>query len=207
MKFSNLKKQRGAVLAFSLMMLLLLTLAGVNMIQQNKQQLAMSNNARLFTQEFANAESVLEDAKAVINSYAAHDNYNDPRNYFPVGDRLPIYDSSHQCTPTLGGKQDIGLAGNITLTKTHPGTATAKITSVKCRTYGGAEQVCSSYNGSSTTTYTNSQCYQDYDPRNAPAPLPIPCPKEIYTIEVTSTSTTNGALRKITSDHVVGCGW
>ena len=66
MKFHNFKKQRVAVLAFSLVMLLLLTLAGTRMIQQNKQQLAMANNMRVSTQEFANAESILANAKTQI---------------------------------------------------------------------------------------------------------------------------------------------
>ncbi len=66
MKFHNFKKQRGAVLAFSLVMLLLLTLAGTRMIQQNKQQLAMANNMRISAQEFANAESILANAKTQI---------------------------------------------------------------------------------------------------------------------------------------------
>ncbi len=67
----NPNKQRGAVLAFSLVMLLLLTITGTRMIQQNKMQLQIVGNARLSAQEFANAESLLVAAKKSIqNNYA-----------------------------------------------------------------------------------------------------------------------------------------
>ncbi|MFI3185345.1 MAG: hypothetical protein QX198_05125, partial [Methylococcaceae bacterium] len=52
-------KQRGAVLIFSLIMLLLLTLASVSMIQQNKQELVMTGNALDQTKSFASAETEL----------------------------------------------------------------------------------------------------------------------------------------------------
>lgn len=229
MKFANLKSQRGAVLAFSLMMLLLLTLAGTRMIQQNKQQLEISNNARLMAIEFSIAEAVLEDAKNVINLMPQHVDLTG----------LAINDSSHQCTPTAGAIQNIGLAKDITddLTGNYSGTTvSAIITSVKCKSDGWVEQICSAYNSTTEKTICNptnhptectvvddtnaatifndpgsdpgsDTCYQDYDPQ---ATLKLvetaKCPKEIYTIEITSTNTSGGATRKITSDHVVGCG-
>jgi hypothetical protein len=126
-----MKKQNGAVLAFSLVMLLLLTLAGTRMIQQNKQQLEMANNARLLTQAFADGEGFLADVKNTINISEAHDNYyglpiDDIEKckelyfepYFdpidpningclklektkPNGTMLPINNKQHQCKPIL----------------------------------------------------------------------------------------------------------
>ena len=64
-----LKQQDGAVLAFSLVMLTLLTLAGMSMIQQNKQQLNMAVNAREQTQKFADAEGILAEVNNIINGY------------------------------------------------------------------------------------------------------------------------------------------
>lgn len=59
--------QRGAVLIFSLIMLLLLTLVSVSMIQQNKQELAMAGNALEQTKTLANAETQLKLAEQAID--------------------------------------------------------------------------------------------------------------------------------------------
>jgi Tfp pilus assembly protein PilX len=67
MKAIVLFKQQGAVLAFSLVMLLLLTLVGVSMIQQNKQQLMMAGNMRQQNQVFASVESELSSAEPYID--------------------------------------------------------------------------------------------------------------------------------------------
>ena len=137
---NNFKSQSGAILAFCLVMLLLLTLSGTRMIQQNKQQLEISNSVRLLTQEFANAEAVLADAKNTINKVgdngAAHDNYYDD-SYFPVGSKLSIYHPAHQCTPTASYKQQIGLAGVVSGTDSK-----ATILSVSCL---APFQKCTSY--------------------------------------------------------------
>lgn len=102
---SAIKKQQGAVLAFCLVMLLLLTLAGTRMIQQNKQQLEMANSARLLTQEFANAEGVLKAAETILENHPAHQDPTEP----PVPG---MYDENHQCTPIENTfKQQILVAG------------------------------------------------------------------------------------------------
>jgi predicted nucleotidyltransferase len=99
----NFKSQSGAILAFCLVMLLLLTLSGTRMIQQNKQQLEIANSVRLLTQEFANTEAVVADAKTTVNKVgdngAAHDNYYDD-SYFPADAKLLIRHPAHQCKPT-----------------------------------------------------------------------------------------------------------
>ena len=60
--------QRGAVLVFSLLLLLLLTLATTRMISQNKLQFHIAMNQRLQAQELANAENTLILAKQAIDS-------------------------------------------------------------------------------------------------------------------------------------------
>lgn len=62
----KIPNQRGAVLAFSLVMLLLLTLVSVSMIQHNKQELAMAGNTLQQTKSLASAETELMLAENLI---------------------------------------------------------------------------------------------------------------------------------------------
>ncbi len=158
MKFFHLKKQRGAVLAFSLVMLLLLTLAATRMIQQNKQQLEMANNARLVTQEFANAEGLLAEAKNIINKHAAHTFQIDANGIMRDESGTPINNSSHQCIPTTSFKQNILLAGKelfqdtpILQDTTIDSLPKASILEVRCKSESNVEQICSSYSSASNT--------------------------------------------------------
>ena len=192
MKFSNFKRQRGVILAFSLVMLLLLTLAGTRMIQQNKQQLAMAVNTRLLTQEFASAETLLANEKKLINATVAHNNYLSD-DYFSTSAKLAINDPKHQCTPIpsvpsaplANLKQNPGLAGSIIETD----TTKVRILQVSCMTSAGVfSQICSSYSttDNKTTCHPNTgdvldctaatdlvtkfadpgnACYQPYDPQ------------------------------------------
>jgi Tfp pilus assembly protein PilX len=64
----SISHQRGAVLAFSLVMLLLLTLVSVSMIQHNKQELAMTGNTLQQTKTLASAESELAQAQQLIDT-------------------------------------------------------------------------------------------------------------------------------------------
>lgn len=183
-----IKKQHGAVLAFCLVMLLLLTLAGTRMIQQNKQQLEMANSARLLTQEFANAEGVLKEAENLLETHPSHQDPTTP----PVPE---IYDENHQCTPITGiFKQQILVAGTALVNKTLEDGATLKaeiIESSCANKIGTSVQKCTSYDyktGSITCfpidkgedgevctgktlvqvaelfSSTDNSCYQHYDP-------------------------------------------
>ena len=144
MKLSNLKHQRGAILAFSLVMLLLLTLAGTRMIQQNKQQFQIAGNARLVTQEFANAEAVLANAKYSINKNTAHIDVSG----------TSITSKSHACEPTTAAKQNILLPKPIS-------SNTVTILSTACIAASGVITKCVDYSSSSE----KSTCY----PKNASA--------------------------------------
>ena len=96
----NFKQQRGAVLAFSLVMLLLLTLAGTRMIQQNKQQLAMANNMRLSAQEFANAESILPNPKATCSATRTTDDCSMVMVGTTCTITVKVIDTTSTCTDT-----------------------------------------------------------------------------------------------------------
>ncbi len=68
--------QCGAVLIFSMIMLLLLTLASVSMIQQNKQELAMTGNILDQTASFAGSEAELGAAEKLIDEFRVADSDN-----------------------------------------------------------------------------------------------------------------------------------
>ena len=177
MQFFYLKKQTGAVLAFSLVMLLLLTLAATRMIQQNKQQLEMANNARLQTQAFADAEATLAYAKNIIDVNPAH---IDPTS-------TPPSDDSHLCVPTSQYLQHILPSGKVSFPVSVT-NASATILSTSCMTPSNMTK-CTDYDGSKITCYPKSAgvsgvdctgktdneiaalftdptdvCYQPYDP-------------------------------------------
>lgn len=145
-----IKTQRGAVLAFCLVMLTLLTIAGTRMIQQNKQQLEMANSARLLTQEFANAEGASEDAETNLEIHFSHQD--------PTGNPTEtpsVYDENHQCTPIPDDfKQQILVAGTVLVDKTlENGTILkSQIIESSCADKTGLlVQKCTSYDYKSAT--------------------------------------------------------
>lgn len=77
-KISYIYGQHGAVLIFSLVMLLLLTLVSVSMIQQNKQELAMTGNALDQTRSLARAETDLTNAQYTIDTTRLNPNSTPP---------------------------------------------------------------------------------------------------------------------------------
>jgi predicted nucleotidyltransferase len=161
----NLKSQRGAVLAFCLLMLLLLTLAGTSMIQQNKQQLEMSGNTRILTQEFANAEGLLANAKTTINNWKQHVDCS-PVDGSPVdcssvdSSFVPINHSSHQCKTMEDEdtfKQNIGSAGSITGSGLPASGDKVMILAASCKqTKDGTPTKCTSYNAGVITCHPKS---------------------------------------------------
>lgn len=144
----KLKSQRGAVLAFCLVMLTLLTIAGTRMIQQNKQQLEMANSMRLATQEFANAEGGLQEAENIIENHASHQDPTTPPT-------PSLYDDNHQCTPIPDDfKQQILVAGTVLVNKTldNGTTIKAQIIESSCADKTGSiVQKCTSYDYNAAT--------------------------------------------------------
>lgn len=230
-----IKKQHGAVLAFCLVMLLLLTLAGTRMIQQNKQQLEMANASRLLTQEFANAESGLSAGESAVENDSAH---VDPTS--TPSEQLGIFDDNHQCTPIADVyKQQILLAGTILVNKTleNQTVLQAQILEASCNDKeGNLVGKCSSVNeitgkvtcfpvdngtigidctGKTMTQiaelFSNSSdvCYQSYNPLAIDgfdlSPKPPKCPIETYTIKATAMNP-NGTRRILIRDKQIKCG-
>lgn len=233
MKKFNSKSQQGAVLAFCLVMLLLLTLAGTRMIQQNKQQLEMANSSRLLTQEFANAEGGLKEAENVLE---LHDVHVDP-TVTPDDDK---YRENHQCTPIPDiFKQQILISGTVLVNKTlENGTVLkAEIIESSCADKTGTlVQKCTSYDyktgvvtcfpadkgedGEICTGDTikdvaglfysaDNACYQHYNPEVidgiALSPKPPKCPIYTYKIRTISTSL-NGTQRELIRGKQIRCG-
>ncbi len=77
MKPYTLKNQHGAVLVFSLVMLLLLTLASINMIRQNKIQISIATNAGQQITAFASVETALRQTQAVLEALRYVDSNGD----------------------------------------------------------------------------------------------------------------------------------
>lgn len=143
-----IKKQRGAVLAFCLVMLTLLTITGTRMIQQNKQQLEMANSARLLTQEFANSEGVLKEAENILENHSSHQDPTTPPT-------PSIYDDNHQCTPIPDDfKQQILVAGTVLVNKTLENGTTLKAQIIESSCWdktGSLVQKCTSYDYNAAT--------------------------------------------------------
>jgi len=110
--------QRGAVLIFSLIMLLLLTLVSVSMIQQNKLELAMTGNAMDQTKSLASAEAELKLAEQFISTQR-------------------VYSTTHQCNS--GTTTQL----NVSTTPFFTGTGNATINAVYCVIANAATQCTS----------------------------------------------------------------
>lgn len=76
MKHLTHKQQRGAVLAFSLVMLLLLTLVSLSMIRQNKSQINIASNAGQQVKAFATVETALRQTQSILEPLRYQDKAN-----------------------------------------------------------------------------------------------------------------------------------
>lgn len=86
-------RQQGAVLVFSLVSLLLLTLLSVNMIQQNRLQFMMAANAQQQTETFAAAEDLLALTETQVDTW--HATYSQECRQSPKG--LPTQQGATIC--------------------------------------------------------------------------------------------------------------
>jgi Tfp pilus assembly protein PilX len=117
-------RQHGAVLIFSLIMLLLLTLTSVAIIQQNNQELAMTGNVLDQTKSFASAETELGLAENYINTQ-----------------RLNAANLVDMTCNRSAASQFI-----VSATPFFTGTGNATITAVYCLTGGTTETQCETGN-------------------------------------------------------------
>lgn len=91
----NINKQSGIALVFSLIILLVMTLLGVSIVQQNKMQFLMTANTREQTQALSSAENIL--ALAELNVKMQRQNTEDPSSFCydnADGEFTPLYTSA-----------------------------------------------------------------------------------------------------------------
>jgi len=174
--------QRGAVLIFSLLMLLLLTLVSVSMIQQNKQELAMAGNALDQTASLASAETELGLAENLINTT-----------------RTTGAPASPPGSPPKCNASNTPQA-NVSSTPFFTGTGNATITAVYCLIGGITERQCMSGVINDNTVTTDALGVN----------LACQCAAlnntEIYVIRWVSWAISNyGSQRVIESKYAVNC--
>ncbi len=229
-----LLKQRGAVLAFALVMLVLLTLVATSMIQQNKLELQVSQNSREQTQTFANAEAILAQAKNDIDTFRNDVNVEIHRDV----NGLALDDPNHQCTYVMDTTFNLPRQALI-LAGTTLANGQARIISTSCgllnadgkSIQSGSLVMCSRYNGNTTSCYpsggevgctsngiqavfdifntpndASQACYQYYDPQFISGVSP-PTGQPLCSVEVYEIEVTvnNGSKRSITAKHKVPC--
>lgn len=174
------KKQTGAILAFTLMMLLLMTIAGVNMISQNKMDLLTAGSSREQTQALATVEAQLAIAEAVIDS----------KRYASAADK-----TAKLCLATTTATSANQIDPGDMLVNAAP--LTSQVKNVACLTAGLTEETCTYVSGERDLTV--NACYKLYNIDNS-----FGCRSEIYTLTTTATMS-NGAVRKIESKYGVDC--
>ncbi len=190
----NSHKQRGVVLIFSLVMLLLITLVGVNMIQQNRLQFMMAANSQDQSTRFATAEDVLELAE----NYIAGQRYTTwplPNPIpTPVGNTYTCNKSGTKFTQLIPG--DISASLGLSTATKNSGVS-ASITQTACMSIAGVESVCqpdsSQPNGWSSSEL---QCNQSDQSK---------CSTEVYTIRVTAPNSATGGQRIVESKYAIRC--
>jgi len=190
------KTQRGAVLIFSLVMLLLITLVGVNMIQQNRLQFMMAANMQGQTSLFASAENILELAENYIGK-KRYLNWPLPNPIpSPVGNTFTCIKTGTKFVQLLPeditGKSSLGLSSD-----TKNSGVTVAITETACMSIAGVESVCTpDASGPNGWSANETQCNQSD---------PAQCPTEIYTIRVAVPDSSTGGQRIVESRYAVRC--
>jgi len=189
-------KQQGAVLVFSMVFLLLITLLGVNMVQQNRLQFMMAANSQMQTTSFVDMEDVMELGEYFIasNRYTT----------WPLPKPIPNpVGTTFTCNKTASGKFDqlkprlltdteLGLSADI-IARSNP---IVEILSTACMVVGDVEIPCTP-DATTTSGWADSetQCYQSDQAQ---------CITEIYTMQTTLTDA-SGSQRKVQSRYAVRC--
>lgn len=199
-------KQQGAVLAFTLIMLTLLTLAGVNMISQNKQELMMATNARQQVKALATVEQLVSQAENAIENDTTICTFKDKgggqmvKAPLVAGSRPTGMPDEATIMSVSCLKADTGSDKNEYLCSSVLDQYTVGISSTPyCYPTGKLpNELCTITNG--VPTNTSSSC----DKREL-NPSPDSCERPIYTIRVTSTDTITNAKRTVESRYKKIC--
>ena len=187
MKNSHIR-QHGAVLAFSLVMLVLLTLVTVSMIQRNKLQVAVANNAKMQTQTFSAVENALALAQNALEAQRYADKTKNRCNSGTGANRIDEQEVLNTGMPTI----------------------TARVVAVYCiNGYGSplAKEIrCTYTNGNrdgvlACDLLNNAGTYQ-----SATGPISdTACRVEEYTLNLEMIDSISGAKRTIQSKFMVNC--
>jgi len=214
MKRFNKNKQGGVVLVFSLLILLLITLVGVNMVQQNRLQFMMAANSQMQTTSFIDTEDVLELAEYFIarQRYIAQ-----PVPPATEKTKLPPplgKGTVYACNKTASGKFDqikphrlngdelqatgawagvgLGLSDDI-IARSNP---VVEVTQTACMNIGNTEILCTpDSNTVSGWDAAEMQCYQSDQAQ---------CLTEIYTLNIELTDP-SGSQHVVQSRFAVRC--
>lgn len=175
--------EKGAVLVFSLVILLLVTLVGVNMVQQNRLQFMMAVNSQMQTNEFANAENLLR----LTEKYIRDKRYID----------LAIYECKK--TADLPPKFDqLRPQNNINIPEISDAIsdkATIAITKTSCMTHHIEIECIPDEVNSNSWSMDETQCNQSDQSQ---------CATEIYAIEIAITDEA-GTNRVLESNYAIRC--
>jgi len=202
------KKQSGVILVFSLLMLLLISLLGVNMVEQNRVQFLMAGNSQQQSIDFSTAENVLRLVEDYIDTtryevwpfvpppppppnypdvaYTCKTNTETPPRLDQIKPNDPFDDTDN--INDLIDLSDEALALGVI----------AKITKTSCLKTGGVEQECKADK--------NESSGWDVDESNCNQITVTQCPTEIYTINIKVTNKT-GSKKVIESRYAVRCDY
>lgn len=194
-------QQRGAVLAFSLVMLLLLTLASMSMVRQNKAQIAIATNTGQQTQAFATVETALRQTQAAL----------EPLRYADKANRHCLSGATHSLHPIPDASGTIidadGILAQIREEYCISNYAHGKGDEGRCiYSAPGVRNLTENPNGGEPTAENVQACNKLNSAGNWSAgnANPNACQIEIYTLHVTLTDV-SGAKRIIESKFEIDC--
>lgn len=211
MKKATISSQRGAVLIFSLLMLLLITLMGVSMVQQNRMQFMMAANAQGQNQAFSGVENILLRAEEYVDNqrYADKAIFSCKKTVVSgksIFTQLPVATTVAVGATTDTTKSDITSAVNTYLSNKTP-VANSLCSDCKveiAKTVCFSTQTNVSEDCSINTQYTDpltgvtnyTYCYSD---------KVQDCSTEIYTLKATIVDAVTNVTRIVEDNYAVRC--
>jgi len=208
----SLNTQTGVVLVFSLVILVLTTLVGVNMVQQNRLQFMMAVNSQMQANNFANVEDILRITEDYIASqrytvwphiaYVSPVTESDPPDfpdsrYTCSKDTTASPETFNQMKPTPHA--DGTLTASLGLATGIAAQTTVEIVKTACMTFflfEKEEECVTDTSGWVVPTGEESYCNQSDQQK---------CSTEIYTVKVSITDPDNGGKQIIESRFAIRC--
>ncbi|MDD5275584.1 MAG: hypothetical protein PHR16_05835 [Methylovulum sp.] len=205
----NLFPQQGAVLAFTLLLLLMITLMGVTMVQQNRTQFMMAENTQSEATNFSTAENILKSTENYIASqrYAATPLPDPiPADCFDATSGAPKLCATYDCK-TPGGIFQQLMPGDLRNGAVIHGMSTGSSVEITKTVCVGGDTLGLQYDDCSNST-RNFCAFTS----NVPNPTASssattssnPCHTELYTIRATMIDDANNE-RVVESNYAVRC--